>query len=147
MLTGTLIPMNPRDPDAHLVAGCATFSTLAIVLFAMATAPFLINQDSYLLAVLGKNLLLGLLPAWIIGILCTRKFNLPGAGGLVASSLTFAVFFLLRHWPFTMVEGRDERLPQLDYPALWVYLIPVAICIAAFVLAGLFLPKTELDPP
>ena len=78
---------------------------------------------------------LALVPAILLGAVASRRFGLAGSGSFLAGTLTFGVFFFLRHHPMLAGANVPDK-PQFDYPHSFIYLIPViAFLVACLVVA------------
>jgi hypothetical protein len=132
-------PERRKDEDSALFSGCLAFGACSIGLFLLSFWPFLLYVNSNQTEVLWKALAIGLIPLFIGGILVTRLFGTAGMGSFLAATMTFAVFFFLRHRLFPPQEMGDRY--SLEYPTSFTWGIPLVAVGMAFLLVILFPPK------
>lgn len=138
----------PRDFEMALAGGCsvALLGSLAILLLTI--WPFFVFPE-YSVAGLRQILLVGGVPATVVGILLVRLFNTPGLSAYGGGAMCAALFMWLR-LSQTMIRNSDAstELPPVEYSPLVAYALPLGwVLLAAIIIAIVFprerLPKSE----
>jgi hypothetical protein len=132
-----------RDMDSVMLTGCTGFVSASLLTYFVGVWPFMAFQDTHLAATLGLCALVGLLPATLLGVIASRKFELPGACGFVGGSMALSVFLYLRLQQ-VMLGKSSADLPRPDYPASWVWAIPLGWLVVSILVAVLTVPR--IDP-
>lgn len=130
------------DLDTVMLFGCSGFMIVALAVWAMVVWPFFVFQDTYSLASLRLCLLIGLIPASLIGAFATRAFGLSTAAGFLGGLICSATFLYLRLQQVVAFRGIPEA-PQPEFPDLWVWLIPLGWFLFGLLLIALFLKPSE----
>src|SRR5579863_8269193 len=86
----------PKDMDTAMLGGCAVFLSTAVLAFGAAVWPHLLYSHAERIATLRMDLLLGLTPSLIVGVIASRQGGLAGACGFVGGALITSVFLFLR---------------------------------------------------
>jgi hypothetical protein len=133
-----------RDFDAVMLAGCGSFVFASMGTYFLCVWPFFVWPDAERYEILALDLGLGAVPAMLFGIIACRKALLAGGCGFIAGVMTMAVFLFLR-LEQVFIAGRSGQAPPANYPEIMRSVIPVGLIIFAAAVAGLALPKKELD--
>jgi hypothetical protein len=130
------------DMDSLMIAGCTGFVGTSIVSYLLTVWPFFVFQTTHRLTTIGLCALFGFIPSAILGLVATRKFNLPGACGFVGGSMATCVFLYLRLQQVMLGKGSSD-LPQPDFPSSFVWMLPLAwLAISVLVAVGA-MPKSQ----
>lgn len=132
-----------RDMDAKFFVGCMTIAALSIVFFALEIWPFFAFQTATKSGLIGVALS-GCLPALLIGAIIVRKIGLEGGTALIGGTVSASVFAFLRMDMQGL--GRfdpSESLVVPDYPAFWVWLMPVIWALLVTSLTLFLLPQGQ----
>lgn len=122
---------NPQI-EKKMLTGCTGYVMLSLGGFVVGTWPFFLYTHHWLISELVKCAALGLVPSLLLGILGTRKYGVPGAAGFFASALATAIFIYLRLWQMFM-GWEAQRSPEPEYPAAFMWLIPICwVLLVAF---------------
>ncbi|MDR3690619.1 MAG: hypothetical protein P4L46_14670 [Fimbriimonas sp.] len=130
------------DMDTAMLFGCSGFVFTSIGGYILSVWPYLVFQDSEILARLAMCSAIGLTPSALLGIAATRRFGLAGACGFVGGSMATGIFLFLR-LDQAFVAALARQAPKPDYPHLLVYLVPAGWIILTLILALVFMPNEE----
>lgn len=133
-------PKRP-DEDRYLIAGCATMSGVSVFGLGLLMLPFFLFQTNELRPML-MALGIGMAMWLVLGITACRLASHSGAVALVGSGLCFGAFFLMRHLPMASVAPAASA-PVMEYPVLWVYLVPVVVLVVSLMAAALAVPPNK----
>lgn len=133
-----------RDFDAVMLAGCSSFVFASFGAFFVGVWPFFIWTRIEQLNFLAIDLAAGLGPAFVFGIIASRRARLAGACGFFAGIMTLGVFLFLRLQQL-FVSAQVGQLAPPDYPEIARTAIPVVMTLLAAALAMVALPKGELE--
>jgi hypothetical protein len=133
-----------KSMDDVMITGCTGFVGCSVGTFLLGVWPFLVFGSAQ---VQSSSLLLGfplgLLPAWILGAIVSRKYGLAAACGFIGGAMALGVFmFLVSNRLMTAIFLASG--PRHFYSPVVVYLIPVAWLVICLAIAYVFLPKSEL---
>jgi hypothetical protein len=133
-----------KDTDTVMLIGCSGFVGASLITYALVVWPYLVFPEIHQLAVLLQASGFALIPASTFGAIVVRRFGLASACGFVGGAMATAVFLFLR---LTEVQVRraSREMDQPDYPAAFVWIVPSAWLVAAFLIAVLFIRKSEVQ--
>lgn len=129
--------------DSAMLFGCSGFVGTSIISYLLGMWPHLIFTEAYQVNTLLLNTLIGLVPALVVGLYGTRKFGLAGACGFIGGGMAMGIFLYLRLKQMNMARNTPGA-PELEYPANWVWIMPLCWVIVCIMLALIFVSKDEL---
>jgi hypothetical protein len=121
------------------MSGCATIVVASFVTYGLAVWPYFVLPE-HTVAGLVTIVLSGMAPASVFGSLAVRSHGLAGAAGFLGGAMASAVFVYLRLQQ-TQLGRLSYELPDPEYPAAWVWMLPLAWFLLCGGLAALLLPK------
>jgi hypothetical protein len=131
-----------KDMDSLMIAGCAGFVGTSLFSYFLTVWPFFVFQTTHRLDTIGTCALLGFAPAAALGVLATRRFNLPGACGFIGGSMATCVFLYLRLQQIMLGKGSPD-FPQPDFPDSFVWMLPMAWLAVSVLIVVWAMPKTQ----
>lgn len=137
-------PPPQRDMDTHMLFGCSGFIFVSVATYGLAVWPHFFFPDVYRLASLLTCSALGMVPAWMLGAVATRKMGLAGACGFVGGAMAAAVFFRLRLEQI-QIAAKVDTLARADYPLGMVWVVPAAWMLVSLILVLLLLKRSEIS--
>lgn len=133
------------DMDSRFLAGCLTIALLSLGFWLLASWPFFVFPV-HTKAGLLQTFWFGALPTLVVGGVLIRIKGLEAATALVGGALAAGVFVYLHLGNVSLGQFADSQdLPPPDYPASWVWLLPLAWCFAVGSTVFLLLPKKETE--
>jgi len=133
------------DLERQMMSGCSGFLVAAFGSFLLSIWPFFLSSDLHRLATLARMVAMGMLPAFALGIVITRRFALAGACGFVGGAMATGVFLLIRLQQIFMA-ALVKQSPEPDYPSSLIYLAPLACILLAIIVAIAVLPPEKELP-
>jgi hypothetical protein len=119
-----------------MVRGAIVFTLSSLGGFALSAWPFFVWTEHYLLSRLILCCALGSIPTLTAAVYGTRRFGLPAAVGFFACALATAVFLYVRLSEMELAWAA-QRIPRIDYPPAFLWIIPFAwILLSATVIAA-----------
>jgi hypothetical protein len=131
-----------RDMDTQMLFGCSSFVIVSLLTYALIVWPFFVWQSIETTGTLGLCLALGLVPAFLVGGLATRRYGLAGAFGFLGGTVATAIFLYLRLQSAHLAALADQA-PTPDWPSALVPIVPVTAIILAAMQVAALLPKHE----
>ena len=140
-----------RDMDARFLAGCTTIAIISLATYATIAWPFFAFQ-AHSREGLVQIGLAGAAPVLIVGTFLIRKLGLEAAVALVGGSIAGGIFAFLQLRGIALGHiASTQDLPEPDYPAAWVWGLPLAWVLVVAALALFTLPRRETqdqaEPP
>lgn len=137
-----------RDMDTQMLVGCSGFVLVSFGVYFLVIWPFLVWLDIYRLTTLGIALVAGVIPAFVVGAIASRKVGIAGAGGFVGGILAVAIFLYLR-FEQAFAAGLARQSPEPEYPKAVQWIGPTGLLLAAVVIVLFFVDRktigTETD--
>lgn len=118
-------PKAGPDMDSQMLAGCSGFLLASVIHYLLGVWPHFVFFTTHLLATLAICAAAGLLPAAIFSGVVARRFGIPAAAGALGGSFAVAIFLYLRLQQVDSTRGLRD-MPQPEFPASWVWLVPGA---------------------
>ena len=134
-----------RDFDGQMLFGCSGFVGLSFATYFISIWPFMVWMQVELMSTVTRCLLLGQLPALLLGLIGCRKFELPGAAGFIGGCLASNIFLYLRLQQ-AFLEAEARRTPWPDYPQAFQTIIPIGLVTVAIACSVLVLLRSNLPP-
>ena len=123
-----------------MLGGCAVFLTTAVLAFGAAVWPHLLYAHAERVATLRTDLLIGLIPSLLIGVIASRQGGLAGACGFVSGALITSVFLFLRLQQVFVTAG-SQTGPTPNYSPATMYLLPLGWFLVALPVAAAVTPR------
>ncbi len=133
-----------RDTDTVMLIGCSGFVGSSVITYILVVWPYFLFSGVHLFETLMKASAMAMIPALIFGAIAVRKFGLASACGFAGGGMATTVFLFLRLTEVQIRRGNRE-MEQPDYPYWWIYALPTAWLIAVFLVAILFIRRSEIE--
>ena len=132
-------PVKPEaDMDVQMIGGCSSFVAAALITYVLSIWPFFaLHSRMHELGALTSACALGLVPASAFGAFAGGRWGLPTACGFFGGAMTTAVFLYLMLQQASLGHTVRE-LPVPDYPATFMWWIPLGWLVFALMIAIIF---------
>jgi len=107
----------------------ASFLTYFLIIW-----PFLVWMHVETVATLLLTVAISVAPAYILGFVACRRFEIAGAAGFVGGVLAGGIFLHLR-FRQVFLEAAARRIPEPEYPDWVQWFVPLLVILGSLFLA------------